>query len=69
MRWRILLSIGRWQLLAVRCPQCGLPKLGLVCDGVMREWPNTTPQRMARPSAGATYAGGDGSVSDSGGKA
>lgn len=23
--------------------------------------PNTTPQRMARPSAGATYAGGDGS--------
>ena len=23
--------------------------------------PNNTPQRMARPSAGATYAGGDGS--------
>jgi hypothetical protein len=25
--------------------------------------PNTTHQRMARPSAGATYAGGDGSTS------
>lgn len=24
---------------------------------------NNTPQRMARPSAGATYAGGDGSIS------
>ena len=32
-----------------------------------RQWeatPNNTPQRMARPSAGATYAGGVGSAED-----
>jgi hypothetical protein len=41
MRWRILLSIGRWQLLAGRCPQCGWPKLAIVHGGIMRELPNT----------------------------
>jgi hypothetical protein len=40
MRWRILLSLGRWQLLAGRCPQCGWPKLAFVRDGIMRELPN-----------------------------
>jgi hypothetical protein len=40
MRWRILISIGRWQLLAGRCPQCGWPKLAVVRDGVMHELPN-----------------------------
>ena len=32
------------------------------------QFANTTPQRMARPSAGATYAGGDGSTLDGGGR-
>ena len=40
MRWRILLSIGRRKLLAGRCPVCGWPKLAIVRDGIMREWPN-----------------------------
>lgn len=33
-----------------------------------RRHSNNTPQRMARPSAGATYAGGDGSTLDGGGR-
>jgi hypothetical protein len=40
MRWRILISIGRWQLMAGRCPQCGWPTMAIVRDGIMREWPN-----------------------------
>ena len=40
MRWRILISIGRWQLLVGRCPQCGWPTMAIVRDGIMREWPN-----------------------------
>lgn len=41
MRWRILVSLGGWQLLAGRCPHCGWPKLAIVRDGVMREWPTS----------------------------
>jgi hypothetical protein len=39
MRWYVLVSIGRWQLLVGRCQQCGWPKVAVVRDGVMREWP------------------------------
>jgi hypothetical protein len=42
MRWRMLFSIGRWQLLAGRCALCGWPKLAIVRDRVMREWPNAS---------------------------
>ena len=45
MRWRILISVGRWRLQVGRCPQCGWPKVAVVCDGVMREWPNAQPSR------------------------
>jgi len=41
MRWRILLSMGRWQLLVGRCPQCGWPRIRIVRGDVVRDWPNT----------------------------
>jgi len=40
MRWKILLSVGRWKLLIGRCPQCGWPKLAIVDGMVMKEWPH-----------------------------
>ena len=40
------------------------PGVNVCVAAVMDKRPNNTPQRMARPSDGATYAGGDGSQED-----
>lgn len=45
MRWRVLVAIGRWQLLLGRCPHCGWPKLAIVHNDIMREWPQQQKQR------------------------
>ena len=40
MTWRVLMSVGRWRLLAGRCPQCGWPKLAIERDCVQWEIPS-----------------------------
>lgn len=42
MRWRILISIGRWQLLVGRCPQCGGPRFGIRSNDTWHSWPNNS---------------------------
>lgn len=47
MRWRILMSIGRWQLLVGRCLQCGWIRVGIRSNDTWHSWPNARPHAEA----------------------